>query len=213
MRRPAGPPGPFTDGHGHQWGDRAVQFCGIAALARLNSVYPPPFVLPIRAPAGVCTRPRWHPRCSETRRGAGVPMLAGASRSTPPRVCMRTRPAWLFLPAAQVALSHPRITRPAEAMWHRIQMWEAHVWVALSRWAERTRVMNAPELVEVSCPECQCSPVEVLMNMHSGRRFLWCPQCRAIWAVDIWVLNRPDPCPEPAPTVIAFGPSSGRRPF
>jgi hypothetical protein len=74
-------------------------------------------------------------------------------------------------------------------------------------------LMDSPELVAVPCPECGCSPVEVLMTMHSGRRFLWCPQCRAIWAVDTWVLNRPASITEQPPKVIAFGPLSGRRPF
>jgi Zn-finger nucleic acid-binding protein len=73
--------------------------------------------------------------------------------------------------------------------------------------------MDSPELVAVSCPECRCVPVEVLKKLRSGRRFLWCPQCRAIWAVDTWVLNRPASLTEQAPKVIAFGPSSGRRPF
>ena len=74
-------------------------------------------------------------------------------------------------------------------------------------------LMDSHELVAVPCPECSCSPVEVLMTMHSGRRFLWCPQCRAIWAVDTWVLNRPASSAEQPPKVIAFGPLSGRRPF
>ena len=76
-----------------------------------------------------------------------------------------------------------------------------------------TPLLDSPESVAVSCPECRCVPVEVLKKLHSGRRFLWCPQCRAIWAVDYWVLNRPVPLIEPSPKVIAFGPSSGRRPF
>jgi hypothetical protein len=33
---------------------------------------------------------RWHWRCSAVSRGAGVPMLAGASRSTPPHVWTTT---------------------------------------------------------------------------------------------------------------------------
>jgi hypothetical protein len=73
--------------------------------------------------------------------------------------------------------------------------------------------MDSPELVAVPCCACASSPVEVLKRLHSGRRFLWCPQCRAIWAADTWVLNRPAPLTEQAPKVIAFGPSSGRRPF
>ena len=68
--------------------------------------------------------------------------------------------------------------------------------------------MDSPEVVELPCPECRCSPVEVLKRMHGGKRFLWCPQCRAIWAV-----NRSTSPTDPAPWVIAFGPSSMRRPL
>jgi hypothetical protein len=41
--------------------------------------------------------------------------------------------------------------------------------------------MDSPELVAVACRECRRSPVEVLKRMRSGSRYLWCPQCRAIW--------------------------------
>jgi hypothetical protein len=44
--------------------------------------------------------------------------------------------------------------------------------------------LDSPELVAVPRPACRCSPVEVLM-IRSERRFLWCPQCEAIWAVDL----------------------------
>jgi hypothetical protein len=72
----------------------------------------------------------------------------------------------------------------------------------------RNSFMDNPELVEVPCPECRCSPVEVLKRMHTGRRFLWCPQCRAIWAASF-----PASPSDPAPWVIAFGPPSMRRPL
>ena len=45
--------------------------------------------------------------------------------------------------------------------------------------------MDSPELVDCLCPECRCSPVEVLKKIRGARRFLWCPQCRAIWAVNL----------------------------
>ncbi len=64
--------------------------------------------------------------------------------------------------------------------------------------------MDAPELAEVPCPECRCLPVEVLM-MRKGRRFLWCPQCRAIWAV-----NLSPSLTDPPPYVIAY---AMRRPL
>ena len=110
-----------------------------------------------------------------------MPMPAGASRSTPPRV-----PDDLLGSSSRAG----RFFRTLGNI-----------------------LMHSPELVAVPCPECGCSPVEVLMTMHSGRRFLWCPQCRAIWAVDTWVLNRPASITEQPPKVIAFGPLSGRRPF
>jgi len=74
-------------------------------------------------------------------------------------------------------------------------------------------MMDSPELVAVSCPECDCSPLEVLKKLRSGRGFLWCPACRGIWAVDVWALNRSAPLMEKTPRrVLAFRPSSMRRP-
>ena len=139
-------------------------------------------------------------------------MLAGTSRSTPSPVSTTT---CLVPPAGQVVFPNPKQHNlPCSVMWHRIQMWEAHLWVRLARWASRkASPMDRPESVAVPCPECPSSPVEVLKKMHSGRRFLRCPQCRAIWAVDIWVLNRPTSLIEPAPSVIAFGPSWAGRPL
>ena len=138
-------------------------------------------------------------------------MLAGASRFTPSRVshdlsgCSSSQAGPSF---------HSQDHATVDMMWHRIQTWEAHLWVRVAGWiSRRPRAMHGRELVAVSCPECRCSPVEVLRTLHSGRRFLWCPHCRAIWAVDTWVLNRPASLIEPTPKVIAFGPSSGRRPF
>jgi hypothetical protein len=72
--------------------------------------------------------------------------------------------------------------------------------------------LNSPELVAVPCPECHCSRVEVLMRMPRERRFLWCPQCAAIWAVAIWVLNRPPSLPD-ATEVIAHASIAARRLF
>jgi ssDNA-binding Zn-finger/Zn-ribbon topoisomerase 1 len=67
-------------------------------------------------------------------------------------------------------------------------------------------LMDTPELADVPCPECRRTPVEVLKKLRSGRRFLCCPHCRAIWAV-----NRSASPTDPAPWVVAFGPSSMRR--
>jgi hypothetical protein len=54
--------------------------------------------------------------------------------------------------------------------------------------------MDSPELVTVPCRECHRSPVEVLKKMRNGSRYLWCPQCRAIWVVDRWQsLTEPNP--------------------
>ena len=53
--------------------------------------------------------------------------------------------------------------------------------------------MDSPELVDVSCPECGCWPVEVLKKLRGGKGYLWCRVCRGIWAVDIWALDRPAP--------------------
>lgn len=61
--------------------------------------------------------------------------------------------------------------------------------------------MDSPEQVAVACPECRRSPVEVLKRMRSGSRYLWCPQCRAIW-----VCHALTSLFEPAPRVIPFGP-------
>jgi hypothetical protein len=68
--------------------------------------------------------------------------------------------------------------------------------------------LDSPELVAVPCRECRRSPVEVLKRMRSGSRYLWCPQCRAIW-----ICHALTSLSEPAPHVIPFGPSSDRRPF
>jgi hypothetical protein len=73
---------------------------------------------------------------------------------------------------------------------------------------EPWNTLMGPELVELPCPESRCSPVEVLKKIRGGRRFLWCPQCRAIWAVNLSTSPT-----DPAPWVIAFGPSSMRRPL
>ena len=48
--------------------------------------------------------------------------------------------------------------------------------------------MASPDLVVVPCPQCGCSPVEVLKKMGNSR-YLWCPRCRAIWVVDRSALN------------------------
>jgi hypothetical protein len=72
----------------------------------------------------------------------------------------------------------------------------------------RETLMDSPELVAVPCRECRRSPVEVLKRMRSGSRYLWCPQCRAIW-----ICHALTSLSEPAPHVIPFGPSSDRRPF
>ena len=47
----------------------------------------------------------------------------------------------------------------------------------------KARLMDRPELVEVPCPACGCSPVEILKKERNSR-YLWCPRCRAIWVVD-----------------------------
>jgi hypothetical protein len=52
---------------------------------------------------------RWHPECSVVSRGAGAPMLAGASRSTPLRRGS-TRPAWCSSHRAGRSFRTPRNT-------------------------------------------------------------------------------------------------------
>jgi hypothetical protein len=84
-------------------------------------------------------------------------MLAGASRSTLPYVCA-SKTCSVSLPAAgQVAFLQTK---------------------------ERPK-MDSPELLALPCRECRRSPVEVLKRLRHGRRYLWCPQCRAIWVVDL----------------------------
>jgi hypothetical protein len=53
-----------------------------AVLTRLNSAFRPRSCSTVRIAASVCTPPPWHCRCSVRPTGAGVPMLAGASRSS-----------------------------------------------------------------------------------------------------------------------------------
>jgi hypothetical protein len=119
-----------------------------------------------------------------SRRGAGGPMLP-ARRASRHRMCVHD-------------LLGCRSSGPGRSL----------------LWTQGTPLsMDSPELVAVSCPKCRCSPVEVLKKLRSGRRFLWCPQCRAIWAVNTWVVNRPAPLSEDVPQIIAFGPRSMRRPL
>ena len=72
-------------------------------------------------------------------------------------------------------------------------------------WEPWIRLLDSPELVAVPCPACRCSPVEVFM-IRGQRQFLWCPQCEAIWAV-----NLSPALSDPKPDVIAHASLATRR--
>jgi len=75
----------------------------IAVLTRLNSAFQPRSCSTVRVAASVCTRAPWHCWCSVRTTGAGVPMLAGVSRSSHRKVC-RAACSVDAPPAGQVAL-------------------------------------------------------------------------------------------------------------
>jgi hypothetical protein len=160
-RRPGGTSAPLRTGTLER---TQVGFCGIAALTRLNSAWPPPFVLHGSRPCGCL-----HTTTLASQVLCRLPWSGRADASG--HVVLHATACRGHTTCLVVAL------QPGRSLF----------------WGPRSTVMGRVQQVAVPCRECRRSPVEVLRKTRT-RILFWCPQCRAIWVVDrTSLLTEPNP--------------------